>query len=98
MLTWLCEHCRLGGLGRFVYRCFAFCGGISLEIYLLFDRIGEWLKHLSSYAAGRLSLLKLEAVALVLAVLVGWLLSKMCSRLIRDFNALNMPERERRLP
>lgn len=94
LITWICEHCRLGGLGRFIYRCFAFCGGISLEIYLLFDRIGEWLKYLPPYAAGSLSLLKLEVLALALALLVGWLLSNMCSRLIRDFNGLNVPERQ----
>lgn len=93
LITWLCERCRLGAPGRFIYRCFAFCGGISLEIYLLFDRICGWLRRLPEYAAGGISLLKLEALALVLTILLGWLLSRMCRNLIKDFNPLDTPER-----
>lgn len=90
-ITWLCSRVRLGAPGRFVYRFLAFCGGISLEIYLLFDRLGVWTRLLPDYVDGGIGSLKLELFTLALTILAGWLLSRMCRSLISDFSRIDAP-------
>ena len=96
-ITWLCEHMRLGAIGRFGYRCIAFCGGISLEIYLLFDRICLHLEGLPRYSSGEISRLQLELVAMVFTLLGGWLLTHFSHSLTNDFSRLQIPNHDERM-
>lgn len=90
-ITQLCTHVRARGITAAVYRFFAFCGGISLEIYLLYDPVSTLLTHLPAYAARRIGLLHVELLAFPIALLGGTLLACLCRHLIRTFRAIPVP-------
>ena len=91
-LTYLARLCTCGRVRRLVYRCFAFCGGLSLEIYLLFAPIGTALSDAKS-AIGNPSVLKLNLVAAVFTILLAVALRWFCELLVRQFSAVTVPEK-----
>jgi len=92
LITWLCERFCRGEAGRGAYRFFAFCGGCSLEIYLLFERVCRWMKQLPRYVSGELGLLKLELLCLFITILLSWLLTRLCRSLIQAFKQIQVPD------
>ena len=81
---------RLGPMGRFAYKCLAFCGGFSLECYLLFRRFNNILwKALPGGIA--LRSLRADWLAALCTLLAGFLLSRLCDAIIRAFGAVGLP-------
>ena len=91
LLTRLCTYVRPKGITAFLYRCFAFCGGISLEIYLLYDLVCVFLFKLPPYIDGTISLLHAELLAFPITILSAVLLSALCRHLIREFTRIPIP-------
>lgn len=90
-ITALCRRCSGRGVSAFVYRCFAFCGGISLEIYLLYTRVTALLFEMPAYVSGQSSMLKLELAAIPATLLLGWLLTRLCRELTEAFCRVPIP-------
>lgn len=93
VLTWLARLCTRGSVGRFVYRCFAFCGGISLEIYLLFQTINIALRK-GRAAIGNPSPLKLNLTAAILTILLAVVLQWLCRLIARQFREVTIPKQD----
>lgn len=73
-------------LGRGIYKAFLFCGSISLEIYLVFDRVRELMEFVPGIT--NLSSAALDLLAAVFTIPLAWLLRMLCSR-IADRLAVN---------
>ena len=81
-----------GGIRRVVYRSLAFLGGISLETYLLQQRVDSALCSLPVYAGGENGLVKRDLFALILTILLSVALQKFCDLLRRQFARTKIPE------
>lgn len=81
-----------GGYRRIVYRCLAFLGGVSLEVYLLQQRIDSALGSLPVYAGGENGLVKRDLFALILTILLSVALQKFCDLLRKQFAQTQIPE------
>lgn len=91
-LTWLARLLTRGGLRRFVYRCLAFCGGISLEIYLVYSRLLYFMEKYPLYRSGDIGSFKLEMVTLLLTLILSFLINHFCTWVIRHFSAIPVNE------
>jgi peptidoglycan/LPS O-acetylase OafA/YrhL len=87
-LTWLARLFTRGGLRRFIYRCFALCVGISLEIYLIYSRLLYFMEKIPAYASGRIGHVKLESVTFVLTIILSLLLNRFCAWLTDSFSKI----------
>lgn len=88
----LCTFCR-GGLPGFVYRLLAFCGGCSLEIYLLYSRVSIMMGTMPGHQSGAVGLLQVELLSLFITVILSSLLVKLSGHLVREFTAIELPEK-----
>ena len=91
-LTAIAPLFTCGRLRRFVYRCMAFLGGISLEVYLIQVRLASFLMNYPLYASGKESLYKMELFNTIASILLATLLQALCSLLIRRFEAVPIPD------
>jgi len=80
------------GAGRFIYRLFALCGSVSLEIYLLFSNVEKLLLAHPAYASGRSGMVKLELMAALTTVVASLLLARLCRFLTDAFEHTPVPE------
>lgn len=93
-LTGLFRRLVRCGAGRFVYRLLALCGGVSLEIYLLFNYVEGLLLAHPVYASGGGSMIKLELLAALLTVIASLLAARLCRFLMDAFERTTVPEEE----
>ncbi len=89
-LTWLARLLTHGAL-RFFYRGLALCGGVSLEIYLIYSRLAAMLQRTELFTSGSISLLKLEVTAAGLTLLLAMALNRFCKYLTDQWNAVRIP-------
>lgn len=82
---------RLRWPGRFAYRFLAFCGGISLECYLLFGRMKSIVGALLPGGISARTL-RVDWLAALCTLLVGFLLTRLCAALTRAFGEIRIPE------
>lgn len=94
VVTRIARFCTRGPVRRFAYRFMALCGGISLEIYLLFSRIRNMMMELPLYTSGKIGLLKLEILAAFLALVGSLLLSRLSRFIVDAFNSVRIPDSE----
>lgn len=95
LLSSLAEFLSNKMIGRGLYRCIAFCGSCSLEMYLVFARIRELLNitpalHTTNYAP-----LKLDFIASAMTIPLSLLLVIICRKLAEDFRSVNVPEKNK---
>lgn len=87
-LTWLARLFTRCAPGRFLYRCLALCGGVSLEIYLIYSRLLYFMEKYPDYRSGRIGSLKLEAVTILLTLILSLLLNRFCIWLTAEFTKI----------
>jgi peptidoglycan/LPS O-acetylase OafA/YrhL len=86
LFTLLAQNLQKHNFGRGIYRILWFCGSISLEIYLVFDRVRELLefvpgiKGLPSYG--------MDLLAAVLTIPLAWLLRRLCTAIANGLTAI----------
>lgn len=76
---------------HFVYKIFAFMGGISLEVYLFQERVREWVKPWGNLWQ-EWNELKLDMVTLIFTIILAVVLQKLCGMLIETFTKTKVPE------
>jgi len=76
LLGYIAQLLQKFGLGRRLYKAFLFCGGISLEIYLVFDRVRELLEFVPGIKA--LPSAGMDLLAAVFTIPLAWLLRRLC--------------------
>lgn len=90
--TYAAELLARYGAGHGVYRCIGFAGNISLEMYLLFERVQGMLLRIGGYETpGAYDLLKTDIAAFFVTLILSYLLTLLVGRLIRDFAAVPVP-------
>ena len=75
-----------------VYRCIAFVGGISLEIYLVFERVLGLLKQLSGFYVHPCGGVKMDIAAAVLTLILAVLLQTVTKNIINAVQSCPVPE------
>ena len=92
LLAYAAEAISRFGKGRGLYRCMAFMGSISLETYLIFERVQNMMLKIRGYEApARTDLVKIDLTAFIVTVILGYLLTIFCGMLRRDFAAIKIP-------
>lgn len=76
LLTRIAQLLQRSGAGKKTYAAFFFCGSISLEIYLVFDRVRELLEFVPVVTA--LASPVLDVLAALIAIPLAWLLRRLC--------------------
>lgn len=95
LLAYAAEAVSRFGRGRGMYRCMAFMGSISLETYLIFERAQDMMLMMRGYEApASMDLVKIDLMAFVMTVILGYLLTVFCGMLRRDFRAIKIPEND----
>lgn len=84
LLTYIARMLQGCALGRGIYGAIFFCGGISLEIYLAYDRVRELMEFLP--VAQGVSSMALDWIAAAIALGVAYLLRRLCARITRGLN------------
>lgn len=84
LLTHIARLLQKSAPGRRIYGAIMFCGGISLEIYLAYDRVRELMESLPGMQG--LSSLALDWIAAAIALCIAWLLRRLCMRVTRRLN------------
>ena len=92
LLAWMAPWLTRGAIRRTIYRCLAFLGGVSLEVYLLQQRIDSALGSLPIYADGTNGWVKRDLFTLILTVLLAVALQKFCDLLRKQFAQTQIPE------
>lgn len=95
LITWLCRaacESRFKWGTGIIYRFLAFCGGISLEIYLCYGRMITLMKRMPLYQSGGISQLQLELAGVPMAILLALLLSWFCAALVKRYDSIALPE------
>lgn len=81
-------------MGRLVYRLFAFCGQISLEIYLLFSRVRELLSRLPGFNVHACGGLKLDIASAICALILAVALQSLVQAIVKAFGNVRVPAPE----
>lgn len=90
-LTWLARLFTRCCVGRGLYRFIALCGSVSLEIYLIYNRLLYFMTLYPAYADGRIGSIKLEMVTLLLTLILSLLLNRFCRWLVDRLSAIEVP-------
>lgn len=85
LLTRAAQLMQKTAFGRKIYAFFLFCGGISLEIYLVFDRVRELLEFVPGIT--EISAAGLDVISAALTLPIAWLLRKLCEKLAEMFES-----------
>lgn len=91
-LTWLGRLLARAAILHPLYRFLALCGGVSLEIYLIYTRLLYFMAQYPAYASGRIGRFKLEMVTLLLTLILSLLLNRFCAWLARQFGGIRIPQ------
>ena len=75
-----------------IYQWIAFCGGISLEVYLIFERTLELLGRLPGFSAHPCGGLKLDIAAAILTLFLAVVLQTTTKNIIKSVNSCPVPE------
>lgn len=92
LLTLLARWCTRGSLRRGVYRLFAFYGTISLEVYLVYSRLREFMAQADGYVTGSISPDKFEIAAILMTTLCAVLVQQFSNLLVSLFQKLPVPD------
>lgn len=84
----LAKHKPLHGL----YRPIAFCGGISLEVYLIFERILELLGKLPGFHVHPCGGIKLDIAAAIFTLIGAVFLQSVTKSIIKPIENIHIPE------
>ena len=89
----LADRLARSAAGKALYRMFAFAGGISLEIYLVQERIQPLLLRATGPASpDRYELVKADIASVILTVILGYMVSKLAASLGRDYVNTKIPD------
>lgn len=91
LLTHLAGWFTRGGLRRCIYRLFAFYGSISLEVYLVYSRLYEFMERMDVARSGEISADKFEIAAILLTTLCAVLVQRFGNLLADLFRKLPVP-------
>lgn len=86
---------RHGVVSQAIYRFLAMCGGVSLEIYLLYSRLREIFAAVGSYQQPVWGAVRLDLAAAFATLILALLLRRVSEMLIRCFRETRVPEPER---
>lgn len=75
-LTWVAARLATCAAGKAAYGFMTFCGGISLEIYLLYSRVFNLVGRAEVYASGKATLGKHEIFSILLTFALAVLLQR----------------------
>lgn len=84
LLTHIARILQKNALGRRLYGMLLFCGGISLELYLVYDRVRELMEFLP--VARSVSPMAMDWIAAAIALGIAYLLRRLCTRITRGLN------------
>lgn len=84
LLTHIARALQRTAIGRRIYGAVLFCGGISLEIYLAYDRVRELMEFLPG--AQGIPAMALDWIAAAIALCIAYLLLRLCARITRSLN------------
>ncbi len=93
ILAWAAEFFAKKPAGNGVYRVMGFMGTISLETYLVQERMQNILLLVKGYEdAAFCDMLKIDISAIALTVITAYLINLFCRKLIGDFSAIPVPK------
>ena len=75
-----------------IYQWIAFFGGISLEVYLIFERTLELLRRLPGFSAHPCGGIKLDIAAAILTLFLAVLLQTTTKNIIKSADSCRIPE------
>lgn len=87
---WIIKHNVLHG----VYRWMAFCGTLSLELYLLYERVWISMESLPGFASDPFSFVKLDVAAIICTFILAVVLQHITGWLIDSFRKVQIPVAE----
>lgn len=73
-----------------IYRITAFMGGVSFELYLLQQRVADWM-HTKGNLWQEWNAMKLDMVTLIFTIILAVVLQKLCQLLTAQFKKTNIP-------
>ena len=76
-----------------VYRLISFCGGISLEIYLIFERVLALLQELPGFHVHTCGHIKLNLASAIITLVLAVLLQSITNNIIKSIESCHIPER-----
>lgn len=85
----LVSHKPLHGM----YRWISFCGGISLEIYLIFERVLALLQRLPGFQVHPCGNIKLNLASAIITLVLAVLLQSITNSIIKSIESCHIPER-----
>lgn len=88
LAQWISKHGSL----HFVYHFFAFCGMISLEIYLLYERVWMTLDSFPGFVSDPFSFIKLDIASIICTFILSVLLQKLTNCLIEVYGSVKVPK------
>ena len=77
---------------RGIYRWIAFFGGISLEVYLIFERMLDLLGRLPGFHAHPCGVVKLDIASAIFTLILAVLLQSVTRNVIKSIEACPVPE------
>lgn len=90
-LVKIAEAFTRGKLRRTAYKFMAFMGGMSLELYLLQERVMSWVKPMGNLGL-EWNALKHDVVSLIFTVVLAAALKQLCNLLITQFARAEAPQ------
>ena len=88
LAQWISKHSSM----HFLYQFFAFCGKISLEIYLLYERVWMTLDSFPGFVSDPFSFIKLDIAAIICTFILSVLLQKLTTCLIEVYSSVKVPK------
>lgn len=91
LAEWFSQHVHFHGL----YRCIAFCGAISLEIYLLYERVWMTLERFPGFQSDPFSFIKVDMASIIITFVLAVSLQNLTNLLIASFASVKIPNIEK---
>lgn len=95
IFTYLADTAANCGRTKLIYRCAGFVGNISLEMYLIFERMQAMLLRVGGYENPDASdILKTDISAFILTVIASYFLTMLVGKFLRDFASVPVPQKK----
>jgi len=95
LVSMIAELLSRGTASGFIYRFFAFCGQISLEIYLLFARLRGLFEKLPGFSAYACGGLKLDIASAICTLILAVVLQNIAQWIVKAYMYVRIPKPEK---
>jgi len=95
LVSMIAEFLSRAVAGRLIYRFFAFCGQISLEIYLLFSRLRVLLAKLPGFSVHSCGGIKLDIASAIWTLILAVVLQNLVQWIVKAYMAVRIPAPEK---